>query len=206
MLTTLWATALTCYGAIRLLRHSTQPDLAADSPSPAAPELTHPADPVAEPLPEPLPERVSAFLRVLVTDDDLRATAILALGGATALTHLLLGAQLAAPLLVWNGIGYAALLASYHFVPRLAPYRATTRDVLSAYTGTTLVLYFVQRGIEGLVAPAGVVNKLVEVGLLALLWFEKERPVQTPAPTPAQTLVAAHPAAATDSGVGTETD
>lgn len=202
MLTTLWATALTCYGAIRLLRHSTQPDLAADSPSPAPPELTHPADPVAEPL----PERVSAFLRVLVTDDDLRATAILALGGATALTHLLLGAQLAAPLLVWNGIGYAALLASYHFVPRLAPYRATTRDVLSAYTGTTLVLYFVQRGIEGLVAPAGVVNKLVEVGLLALLWFEKERPVQTPAPTPAQTLVAARPAAATDSGVGTETD
>lgn len=196
MLTTVWATALTCYGAVRLLRHSTQPDPAADSPSLAPPEPTHPVDPV--------PERAPGFLRVLVTNDDLRATAILALGGATALTHLLLGAQLATPLLVWNGIGYAALLASYHFVPRLAPYRATTRDVLSAYTGTTLVLYFVQRGIEGLVAPAGVVNKLVEVGLLALLWFEKERPVQTPAQTPAQTLVVVHPAAATDSGVGTD--
>ncbi|MFZ4848175.1 MAG: hypothetical protein ACOYL7_03475 [Caldilinea sp.] len=182
MLTTLWPIALTCYGAVRLLRRSTRPDSAADSPSSAPPEAAHPVDPV--------PDRAPAFLQALVADDDLRTTAILALGGATALTHLLLGAQLAAPLLVWNGIGYAALLASYHFVPRLAPYRATTRDLLSTYTGTTLVLYFVQRGIEGLVAPAGAVNKLVEVGLLALLWFEKERPAQTP--------VAAHPIAATD--------
>lgn len=192
MLTTLWATALTWYGAIRLLRHSTQSDSAAHSLSPAPPELTHPASPVAEPL----TERVPAFLRVLVTHDDLRATAILALGGATALTHLLLGAQLSAPLLVWNGVGYAALLASYHFVPRLAPYRATTRDVLSAYTGTTLVIYFVQRGLEGLVAPAGMANKVVEVGLLALLWFEKEKPAPTPA--------VAHSAAVTNIGAGTD--
>lgn len=205
MLTTLWATALTWYGAIRLLRHSTQSDSAAHSLSPAPPELTHPASPLAEPLtepltervpPEPLTERVPAFLRVLVTHDDLRATAILALGGATALTHLLLGAQLSAPLLVWNGVGYAALLASYHFVPRLAPYRATTRDVLSAYTGTTLVIYFVQRGLEGLVAPAGMANKVVEVGLLALLWFEKEKPAPTPA--------VAHSAAVTNIGAGTD--
>lgn len=192
MLTTLWATALTWYGAIRLLRHSTQSDSAAHSLSPAPPELTHPAFPVAEPL----TERVPAFLRVLVTHDDLRATAILALGGATALTHLLLGAQLSAPLLVWNGVGYAALLASYHFVPRLAPYRATTRDVLSAYTGTTLVIYFVQRGLEGLVAPAGMANKVVEVGLLALLWFEKEKPAPTPA--------VVHSAAVTNIGAGTD--
>ncbi len=196
MLTTLWATALTWYGAIRLLRHSTQSDSAAHSLSPAPPELTHPASPLAEPLTEPLTERVPAFLRVLVTHDDLRATAILALGGATALTHLLLGAQLSAPLLVWNGVGYAALLASYHFVPRLAPYRATTRDVLSAYTGTTLVIYFVQRGLEGLVAPAGMANKVVEVGLLALLWFEKEKPAPTPA--------VAHSAAVTNIGAGTD--
>ena len=57
----------------------------------------------------------------------------------------------------------------------LPPYHDHTRDVLSAYTGTTIIAYFASRGAAGLVDPTGILAKLIEAGLLGLLWLEPGR-------------------------------
>ena len=162
---TLALTGAVLYGGIKLLRRRFQatdavPPImvtapAADAPTPAIPFLPPHA------------------LQTLVANDGLRKVAIVALTGATAVTHIGLGLQLPYALFVWNGVGYAVLLAGHYAVPQLASQRGETRDLLAAYTGTTIVAYFVQRGVTGLLDPTGMTNKVIELGLLGLLWFEK---------------------------------
>ena len=41
-------------------------------------------------------------------------------------------------------------------------------------TGTTIIAYFVELGVAGLVDPLGMVTKVVEVGLMGVLWVDKQ--------------------------------
>jgi hypothetical protein len=47
--------------------------------------------------------------------------------------------------------------------------------VLFAYTGTSVVAYFIQRGVTGLLDPTGMTNKVIELGMMSLLWMEKDK-------------------------------
>lgn len=160
MIPTLALTGATVYGGIKLLRRRFQP---ADVVQPIM--ATVPAAEATTP---------AAAVQSLVENDGLRKVAIVALTGATSIMHIGLGLQLPYALFVWNGVGYAVLLAGHYAVPQLASQRGETRDLLAAYTGTTIVAYFVQRGVTGLLDPTGLTNKVIELGLLGLLWFEKE--------------------------------
>lgn len=113
-----------------------------------------------------------AGLRSLVEDDEKRKITVIMLTSATAWTHIALGLQIPFALLVLNGVGYAVLLTGHYFVPPLAPYRDHTRDALSAYTGTTIIGYFATCSAAGLLGPVGLLNKLIEAGLLGVLWFD----------------------------------
>lgn len=103
-----------------------------------------------------------------------RQLAISALTGATALIHIVLGLQAGIPLFVWNGAGFIMLLAGKYVVPQLAPYRQEVNNVMLAYTGTTIVAYFLSLGPTAFINPLGLTTKLIEVGLVSLLWQEEE--------------------------------
>ncbi len=98
-----------------------------------------------------------------------RQVAIVALTGATAAIHIGLGSQL----FVLNGLGYLALLGAHFSVPDRESYRTYTRDALLGYTGVTVIGYFALRGIAGFADPTGVLNKLIELGLLRVLWVDR---------------------------------
>lgn len=122
-----------------------------------------------------------ATLRSLVADDEKRKVTVIMLTSASAWTHIALGMQIPFALLVLNGVGYIVLLTGHYFVPQLAPYRNQTRDALIAYTGTTIVGYFATCSIAGLIGPVGILNKLIEVGLIGALWFDPGSEVTAPA-------------------------
>lgn len=160
-------TGAVLYSGIKLLRRRFQPT---DTVQPIMATA-----PVVEAPTPAIPFLPPKALQILVANDGLRKVAIVTLTGATAVMHLGLGLQLPSALFVWNGVGYAVLLAGHYAVPQLAAQRGETRDLLAAYTGTTIVTYFVQRGVAGLLDPTGMTNKVIELGLLGLLWFEKEK-------------------------------
>lgn len=110
----------------------------------------------------------------IVHDTEGRKLSIMALSGTTAALHILLGVQAGLPLFIWNGAGFVAFAAGQYFVPQLEPYRSEVRDGFLAYTGTTIVAYFLVNGAGGLTSVVGMTTKLVEAGLLALLWQEAE--------------------------------
>jgi len=110
------------------------------------------------------------FLRY---DKEARKVAVITLTGATALIHIALGLQAGLPLFVWNGAGFIALLAGQYFTPQLEPYRAEVRDGFIAYSGTTIVAYFLLQGSAGLLNPVGLTTKVIEAGLIGLLWHEE---------------------------------
>lgn len=118
--------------------------------------------------------RAAAMLNYVVQDEQGRKLSIIALSGTTAALHLLLGVQAGVPLFIWNGVGFVAFAAGQYFIPQLAPYRREVRDGFLAYTGTTVVAYFLVNGVGGLTSVVGMTTKLVEAGLIALLWNEAE--------------------------------
>jgi len=122
---------------------------------------------------EAVDEQASSVVNYVLHDAQGRKTAVITLASATALIHLLLGLQAGIPLFVWNGAGFVAFLAGQYFTPDLAPYRAEVRDGFIAYTGTTIVAYFLSTGSAGLLAPVGMSTKLIEAGLIGLLWHEE---------------------------------
>lgn len=116
----------------------------------------------------------AAIFDYVVHNEEGRKLSIIALSGTTAALHILLGVQAGIPLFVWNGAGFVAFAAGQYFVPQLEPYRRDVRDGFLAYTGTTIVAYFLVNGAGGFVSVVGMTTKLVEAGLLALLWQEAE--------------------------------
>lgn len=123
---------------------------------------------------EAVDEGAAATVRYMVYNEQGRKFSIITLTSATALIHILLGLQGGIPLFVWNGAGFVAFLAGQYFTPELTAYRAEVRDGFIAYTGTTIVAYFLANGSAGLLAPVGVTTKLIEAGLIGLLWHEEE--------------------------------
>jgi predicted flap endonuclease-1-like 5' DNA nuclease len=99
-----------------------------------------------------------------------RKILITTLSGATTLIHLQMGIAYGSTLFLLNGVGFAGLLAAYYFVPPLTPYRRYTRPVFMGYTGVTIVAYFVKWGVLGFASSLGMFTKLVEAGLIVLLW------------------------------------
>lgn len=93
----------------------------------------------------------------------------------TALIHLYLSFQFPEgpdPAFLLNAIGYMALLAViYAPIPSLAPYRNIACWVLIGYTALTIALWLFF-GANSLLAYF---VKLVEVGLILLLWTETRR-------------------------------
>ena len=100
---------------------------------------------------------------------------IIALGIATGLIHLFaLGIPSGEILFILNGLGYLALVAAVYLPLKfLAGYRSLARWVLIAYTALTLVLYFVMNWPD-VWNPLGIITKLIEVGLIVLLWIDRE--------------------------------
>jgi hypothetical protein len=98
-----------------------------------------------------------------------RQAAIIALTGATAAIHIALGTQL----FILNGIGYLALMGAHLAVPDRESYRTYTRNALLGYTGVTVIGYFALQGVAGFADPIGVLNKLIELGLLNVLWEDR---------------------------------
>ena len=100
-----------------------------------------------------------------------RDVLIITLTGTTAIIHLTLGSSL----FVLNGVGYAGLLAAHYLVPPRETYRQYTRDALLGYTGFTFVAYFLVNGVPGaFTSVTGVVCKLVELGVLNVLWKDRQ--------------------------------
>jgi len=90
----------------------------------------------------------------------------------TAGTHLFLGLNFGLPLFILNGLGYLGLLAALQLpVPQLARFRGAVRWTLVGYTAMTIALWFL------IATPdvIGVVNKAVEVALIALLLADAYR-------------------------------
>ena len=122
--------------------------------------------------------------------------AVFALSGATALTHLWLGAltsmllatqpelvaslggatmlTVMAALFYANGAGYVVLPASLYLPhPALRRFRRATRWALIGFTAVTVVAYFAL--IQGHVDALGVADKAIEALLIALLVVEDRR-------------------------------
>ena len=80
-----------------------------------------------------------------------------------------------------NGVGFLAALAAHYGVPQRESYQQWTRDGLLGYTGFTVAGYFVVNGIGGWTNPLGIATKLVELGLIRVLWADrtaaKDKPV-----------------------------
>ena len=100
-----------------------------------------------------------------------RNVLIAGLTGTTAVLHVALGTQI----FVLNGIGYLALLAAHYATPERESYRKYTRDALFGYTSFTVVAYFAARGTSGFLDPTGVASKLIELGLLRVLWADRAK-------------------------------
>ena len=117
--------------------------------------------------------RDATLVNFLCYDKEARKFSVITLTGATALIHIALGLQAGIPLFVWNGAGFIALLAGQYFTPQLEPYRAEVRDGFIAYSGATIVAYFLLQGAAGLFNPVGITTKVIEAGLIGLLWHEE---------------------------------
>ena len=104
------------------------------------------------------------------------AYGVIGLTVITALIHLSISFQLAdgsGLVFLLNGIGYLALLAAiYGPIGFLARYRSLLCWVLLAYTMLTVVLWLFI-GARGSVLAY--VDKVVEIGLIFLLWLEARR-------------------------------
>lgn len=98
-----------------------------------------------------------------------RQALIVALTTSTAIIHIYVGGTL----FVLNGIGFLVLLAAHYTAPPRESYRKWTRDGLMGYTGFTTLAYFIVRGIGGWTSPIGVASKLVELGLIRVLWADR---------------------------------
>ena len=102
---------------------------------------------------------------------------IIVLTVVTAVIHLILGAGFLPDTLaiafVLNGLGYLALLAGIYFIPQMAAQAAMLKKVLLGFTAVTIVLYFVMNGGAAFSNIMGLVDKVVEVALVAVLWRDQ---------------------------------
>lgn len=90
----------------------------------------------------------------------------------TAVVHL----SLPGTLFLLNGLGYLGLLTLYFVRFDFLPVpRNLVRWVLIGYAALTVIVYVVMQIQSGgaYVSPLGIFTKLVELGLIGMLWREK---------------------------------
>lgn len=103
----------------------------------------------------------------------VRQYAIIGLTFATAFIHFTL--LFPDPVFVLNGLGYLILIGALYLpVANLLRYRNYVRWLLMAYTAVTIILWV----IVGARSPLAYVDKMIEIALLALLWFDSQSPRQ----------------------------
>ena len=95
-----------------------------------------------------------------------RELLIVGLSGATAVIHIYLGGTL----FLLNGVGFLAAVGAHYAVPQRESYQKWTREGLFGYTGVTVAGYFALKGLAGFGSPIGLATKLVELGLMRVLW------------------------------------
>ena len=99
---------------------------------------------------------------------------VIVLAAITALIHLYVGISVPAPLLLLNGIGFLVLIAARYFIPQLIQYRQAIHYALIAYTAITIIGYFAAWGVEGFSDVTGMIAKVVEVALIAVLALDRD--------------------------------
>ena len=73
---------------------------------------------------------------------------------------------------ILNGLGYFALLAAF-YLPMLQRFHNAVRWTFIAYTGVTILLYFVWVAMSGeWTIPLGPIAKIVEAAMIVILWRE----------------------------------
>jgi hypothetical protein len=73
-----------------------------------------------------------------------------------------------------NGVGSIVLLLAY-LAPALQTRRGLVRNIFLAYTGLTLVLYFVWAAMSAdWTLPLGPIAKIAEGAIVAILWAERQ--------------------------------
>ena len=107
----------------------------------------------------------------LVAEEDWfnRQVMITGLTSTTAVIHIFLGGQL----FILNGVGFLALLGAHYALPKRESYQKYTRDALFGYTGLTVAAYFLKYGTGGFNNVLGLGTKLVELGLMRVLWEDR---------------------------------
>lgn len=118
----------------------------------------------------PIDKRVRFESLVKKEDQFNRELLINVLTTSTAIVHLSYGGQL----FILNGLGFLALLAARHALPKRESYQKYPRDGLFGYTALTVGAYFLKYGFLGFERIAGLSIKLVEMGLMYTLWDERE--------------------------------
>lgn len=104
---------------------------------------------------------------------------ILILALATGLTHLILlnvrmmnaGDSISLPFTL-NGLGFLAFIVGYFFpLPIFQKQHRLMRWAFIGYSVITIVAWVVMNGDKG---PVGILTKLIELGLIVLLWMDKK--------------------------------
>jgi len=103
---------------------------------------------------------------------------IIALTVVTAAIHL--SRAIADPeirtLFILNGLGYLALLsAMYLSIPWFVGWRKLARWLLIGYAALTIILWGVWVAMSGEATALGIVDKLIEVALIGLLWWQRRQ-------------------------------
>ncbi len=118
----------------------------------------------------PIEKRVRLETLVRKEDQFNRELLVNVLTTTTAVVHLSYGGQL----FILNGLGFLALLAARHGLPKREAYQKYSRDGLFGYTALTVGAYFLKYQFDGFERIAGLSVKLVEMGLMYTLWDERQ--------------------------------
>jgi len=77
-------------------------------------------------------------------------------------------------LFMLNGLGYLALLCAIYLpIPPLVGWRKLARRFLIGYTALTIILWGVWVAMSGEATALGMVDKLIEIALIGLLWWQR---------------------------------
>ena len=126
---------------------------------------------------QPSNETTATIDQLVQQEEAFNREALIALlSGTTAVIHIYLGGTL----FILNGAGFLLLLAAHYAVPQRESYQQWTRDGMLGYTGVTVAGYALVRGVSGLLDPVGIGTKLVELGLMRVLWADREAAEQEP--------------------------
>lgn len=89
---------------------------------------------------------------------------------ATTVIHLTL--SFPDPMFILNGLGYLGLTAALFLpLPFLKNYHSLVRYILMGFTFVTIIAWVA----IGLRIPLGYITKVIELGLLALLWLDRSK-------------------------------